>query len=105
MLSGEAITTSLWFDQTGLEPLIFCSRNKHANHYATDVVSVILDETTLVTKCSLAFKVSMITLLLFIKGASIATIMWYLDLHLPIQPIYITTNVAILNYIMSAYGV
>jgi hypothetical protein len=62
MLSGEAINTSLWFDQTGEEPLIFCSRNKHANHFTTDVVSVILDKTTLVTKYPLAFKEVMITI-------------------------------------------
>jgi hypothetical protein len=36
MLSGEATNTNLWFDQSGLEPMIYYTQGKHVDHYTTD---------------------------------------------------------------------
>jgi hypothetical protein len=46
MLSGEETNTKfivLGLTQSGLEPMIYCTRGKHANHYSTDVVIYIID--------------------------------------------------------------
>ena len=46
MLSGEATNTnlSLWFDPTWTDkPTIYHTRGKHANHYATDAVCLLMD--------------------------------------------------------------
>jgi hypothetical protein len=44
MLSGEATNTNFivfGLTQLGLEPMIYCTRGEHANHYATNVVTYI----------------------------------------------------------------
>jgi hypothetical protein len=41
MLSGEATNTNFivfGLTQPGIEPMIYCTRGKYANHYATEVV-------------------------------------------------------------------
>ena len=36
--SNEYQFYSVWFDPIGLEPMIYRTQGKHADHYATDVV-------------------------------------------------------------------
>jgi hypothetical protein len=43
MLSGEATNKNFIvfaLTQLGLEPMIYCTRGEHANHYATNVVYI-----------------------------------------------------------------
>ena len=46
-MKGEAAYTNvIVFDLTRLEPMIYCTRGDHANHYTIDVVPSHLESTT-----------------------------------------------------------